>query len=172
MTQKAQMTQIELDRAIDHVAKRLTHVEDDEALAARIVGSLPERRRGSWWLVGPAFAALATIAIVIGAGLFPHRSPNEVAPIPGTPIAIISTPTTVVASMDSEPVRTKRVEPLERVERLEPLVEKPDHEFSLPSLASVAALSMKSLSPDALPEEAALSIAPIVLSDLALDPQR
>ena len=33
-----------LDEAIDLVARRLTRVEDDELLAARIVAALPERR--------------------------------------------------------------------------------------------------------------------------------
>ena len=39
-----------LDEAIDHVAARLTRVEDRRALAARIVDALPERSPWFGWL--------------------------------------------------------------------------------------------------------------------------
>jgi len=160
-----------LDDAIDQVAKQLTHVDEDAALAARIVAALPDRPTWFGWLIGSWTPRFAMIALIIATGVFLNRAPKSVASIPGTLIAGSFAPVTFVASVNPEPPRTMPLEHLERVKPLEPLdVEKPDHQFSLPSLASVAALSMKSLSPDALPEEGALSIAPLAIADLALDP--
>ena len=52
-----------LDRAIDHVAKRLTHVEDDAQFASRIVAALPDRVTWFGWLLHASAPRLAMIGV-------------------------------------------------------------------------------------------------------------
>ena len=56
-----------LDDAIDRVTARMTAVEEDAALAGRIVSSLPER--SVWlpqvWIARLAMGALAALAVVV-----------------------------------------------------------------------------------------------------------
>ena len=56
-----------LDEAIDMIAARMTNVENDAALAARIASALPER--ADWfprvWIARLATGALATLAVIV-----------------------------------------------------------------------------------------------------------
>jgi len=57
-----------LDEAIDLVTARMTKVEEDTALAARIAVALPERRFGLTWIRAgwaPRLAMLALAALAI-----------------------------------------------------------------------------------------------------------
>jgi hypothetical protein len=172
----------DLDEAIDYVAARLTHVEDDAAMASRIVSALPERATWFGWLFHSWAPRLAMIAVVVAAAiLLSQRRPMPIAPaVTQPPVASGSMGPVVglVASIAPAPVRTKLLEPLEPLEPVEPVepVElRSDHEFSLPAIEAVAALEMDSLLPAGLPEDAPLTVAPLAIAELPLTadfPQR
>ena len=70
-----------LDEAIDHVAARLTHIEDNPALTSRIVSSLPERAGWFGWLFHSWAPRLAMIAIVVASGIvWSSRRPEVPSP--------------------------------------------------------------------------------------------
>ena len=69
-----------LDEAIDQVAKRMTHVAEDDSLAARIANALPERSAWSvrWLMPRLAITAgLAALAIAVVLRTFDGRSVLE-----------------------------------------------------------------------------------------------
>jgi hypothetical protein len=164
--QKAQI--LDLDRAIDHVATQLTYVEDDAALAARIVASLPIHPAGFRWFISSWTFRFALIASIVIGSVLLNRSEKTSAPIPASSFAA----TRFVAAVHSEPIRTKPLEHVERLKFVEPVGAKPDHERSLPPLESVAALSVDSVAPPAIPDEAPLTVAPLTIEPLVLDPER
>jgi hypothetical protein len=117
------------DRAIDAVAKGMTHGADDPLLAARIVASLPERTTWpGWWM--PRFAGLAALFVVAASSmLLINRQPA-----PALPALLPATSGFMVAALPSAPAPLGLgTKPLELLEPLEPV--KPDHEYSLPALA-------------------------------------
>jgi hypothetical protein len=59
---------------------------------------------------------------------------------------------------------------LERVEPLEPLEPRGDHEFSLASVDAPKALAIGSVAPDALEDSEALTVPSLVIADLPLTP--
>lgn len=174
--QKAQMAQrsappqvqmgVELDPAIDAVAKQLTRVEDDPHLASRIAMSLPERSAASfgWWAL-----RLAMIAVMIAAGIvWGNRAgsdPRGAEPLAASNVALAPAPL-MAAVAELEPNRTQPVEPLEPLEPLEPAA--PDHEFGLTPVAPPLELGIAALTPRDLPAERPLTIAPLALSELPL----
>jgi hypothetical protein len=156
-----------LDEAIDRVAARLTHVDEDPALASRIVAALPERVSWFGWLFHSWAPRLALIVLVVASGWLWNRgtTPVTTTPLPAVArIQPVAVPTTVVATAERVPNRTKPVEPLVPVEPLEPA----DFEHSLPAIEAVAALSLDFLSPVSLPEDVPLTVAPLAIADLPL----
>lgn len=170
MTQKLS----DLDPAIDVVARRLTHVEDDQLFAAKIVAALPERTTWpGWWMPRLAgLVVLAGAAIVLAAVLTSVRLPFDVS---STNVAtnaqsnMSSNERRTIAERPSDVRRTSverpsdvhrtRVERLQRVDSVEPAA---DHEFSLPSL------DVESLPFLGLPEAASIALAPLAIADLPL----
>jgi hypothetical protein len=63
-----------LDEAIDIVARRLTRVDDDSRLAARIAASLPERRH---WLGGLTWRLAAIALVATASGILLQRSSDR-----------------------------------------------------------------------------------------------
>jgi hypothetical protein len=158
---------LDLDDAIHWVASRMTRVEEDAQFAQRIVSALPERGRSLRWMVAPALASLAIAVLVLRT--FDGGSTQV---LRTEKIASTSVPPSVVASAVVEPSqnRTSVVErsPNRRRTFVEP--SRVDHDRALPPLAAVAALSVDSVEPSSLPDEAPLVIAPLAIADLALDP--
>jgi hypothetical protein len=154
-----------LDNAIDAVAARLTHVEDNDALAAQIIIALPERTSRLRWLI-PQFAAIGAIAIA--ALVWTTRStPPAIARLPAANLAPTTGFANVVAANEPGPaLRTFSLEPLEPVEPLESL--DGDHERSLPAIAAMHLLDFDSLAPVSLPEDARLTLEPLAIADLPL----
>lgn len=167
-TQKAQMAQSDhdrLDRAIDHVAARLTHVEEDDLFAHRIVGALPDRRPVLWilqgWAPRLAVVALASLALTRTVVLQRSddsstkvlRSENATAVFAPYPVAIMAR-TSVERGMNLR--RRTPVEPSsnDRLNRL-------DHEFSLAPIGEPVMLAMSDLTPSAIPASEPLSLAPL-----------
>ena len=148
----------------------MIRVEDNDALATHIINALPERVTWFGWLFHSWAPRLAMIAIVVTAGLvWSNRRSQPMAPaaLPMASAPTVSTPTAlVVAAREVVPNRTKPVEPLELLEPLEPA--RVDHERSLPPIAAVAALDIDSLIPTSLPEDAPLTLQPLVIADLPL----
>ena len=157
-----------LDEAIDIIAARMTRVEEDAALAGRIVSSLPER--SVWlprvWISRFAMGALATLAITVVLRTFDDGS-------------------TDVLRTDSATAAPTSVEPLSH--ELRTLVEPPvivrrttveqasndrrtlsDHEFALPSIPAPEALIVDSMAPELLAAADALELASLVIADLPL----
>lgn len=144
-----------LDDAIDLVAKQMTSVPADDALAARILDSLPPRSTWSLQWLMPRLAVLAMV--VVAATTWTLRETT----VELTPLAASAKPlmTELHAPMKAEPNRTK---PLERLEPVEPLELRRDHDFAL------AALAVDSLDPVPLPDGDSLIVAPLEIADLPL----
>lgn len=163
-------TPLDLDTAIDAVAKRLTHVEHDPHLPVRIASSLPER--SSWflhsWIPRLALtAALAIAATLVVLRPFDGRSTDVLR------TAVVSSP--IIEFAASAPENRTTVERLndrrtavERPENELRTIETPDFERSLPSLSAVASLDFDSVAPVSLPEDAPLTLAPLAIADLPL----
>jgi hypothetical protein len=163
-----------LDHAIDQVAARLTHVDDNAALAARIISALPERVAWFGWLFRSWAPRLALIAVVV-AGIVWGSRVREVSAPDASPIASsqpITTPTVLVASVrEAAPNRTmplellERLEPLEPSERMEPTA---DFERSLAAIAAPESLVLGALAPTVLPASERMIVEPLALTDLPL----
>ena len=157
-----------LDEAIDHVVTRLVRVEDNDALVTHIINALPERERWFGWLFHSWAPRLAMVAIVVVAGIvWGNRKPAtpQIGPLAST--LTTTQPAAFVASVrEAAPNRTMPVEPVERLEPLEP--SRIDFDRSLPAIAAVAALNFDSLAPDALPASEGLILESLVIADLPL----
>ena len=156
---------VDLDDAIDRVAKRLTHVEDDAVFASRVIASLPERATWFGWLTHSWAPRLAMIAIVaVAAMLWNGRRTTE---LPAVEIAA-NAPPSVPLPGAVEPVVPVRTKPVERVELVEPLEPRSDFDRSLPAVASPVAIDVASLTTGGLPAEDSLSLPSLVVADLPL----
>ena len=164
------MKRDQLDHAIDQVAARLTHVDEDDTLAARISSSLPERRGGLTWLLAGwaprlAMLALAAFAVTVVLRTFDDRSTEVLRS------AVLSSPAMQPAAVtehrtDVEPAQIVRRTVVERSQNDRRTIQ--DFERSLAAVAAPDALILESLSPESLPAEDALAIAPLAIADLAL----
>lgn len=164
------MSRVDLDQAIDRVAKRLTHVGDDPHFSERVVTALPGQATWFGWLTQSWAPRLAMVAIVAGTAAFWNaRHVTEVTPAqpPLASVAYVDWSQLVGAAVAREPLALVRTMPLERLEPLEPLA-RLDHERSLPSIEAPSAVEIAALSAGDLPAESALSLAPIVITDLPL----
>ena len=134
-----------LDEAIDHVAKRLTHVDADAQFASRIVAALPERVTWFGWLTHSWAPRLAMMAIVAGALIFANaRRTTEVAPS-ARPLASVANSNwpQLVASINPAPgtIGTSGAKPLEPVEPVEPL----EPFLGLPSVTAPSSVAIEPL---------------------------
>ena len=174
----------QLDDAIDHLVARMVRVEEDDTLASRIVSALPERNTWFGWLSHSWAPRLAMIAMVVAAGLvWGNRGQLENTPI--EPPLASAQPTTALAPLvasvrEAEPNRTMRSESAfarhnsselrrdKRLEPVEPMELVSDFERSLDAIAAPDALVLQSLAPPSLPEDAPLTLEPLVIADLPL----
>ena len=130
-----------LDEAIDHVAQRLTSVDEDAQFASRIIAALPERMTWFGWLTHAWAPRLAMMAIVAGTLAFwSTRHTTEVAPAvpPLASVANTNWPQLALAAREREPLVPNRTKPLEPLEPLEPFED-------LPSLSVEGALVVPAL---------------------------
>lgn len=164
----------DLDRAIDHVAARLTHVEDDAQFASRIVAALPERLTWFGWLMQSWAPRLAMTAIIAGSlVLWASRRTTDITPT-AQPLASVSDTSwpQLVAAISPEPrirgaigaAGPVRTQPLERLERTEPL----EAFDGLPPVAAPKALAVVDIAPEAIGVEAALRVPSLSVADLPL----
>lgn len=164
---------LRLDDAIDRVAARITSVEEDDALAARIASSLPERSQWSLHWLMPRLAIAAALAIgmtLVVLQTFDEGSPTVLrSENTGSrivePRSIVEPPSNDRRTSVERPLRVRRttVEPSSNDPRTEG-----DHEYSLAAIAAPEALGVGSLARDALPADDGLAIAPLVIADLPL----
>jgi len=158
------------DEAIDIVAARMTNVEKDAALAARIANALPER--SNWfprvWMTRLALGALATLAVVVVLRPFDGGS-TKVLRTEGAnaALAILEFPSNDRRTLvePSVIVRRTTVEPSSNDRRT---ISEGDHEFSLAPIDAPGALSLTALTPSQLALEPALMLAPLEIADLSL----
>ncbi len=175
-----------LDDAIDRVTARMTVVEEDAGLAGRIVSSLPER--SVWlpqvWIARFAFGALAalTVAVVLrpfddgATGVGPakagHHGDNATAAEPGHHSDSATAPEPGHRTAGIGPAKaghhSASVESAFRRTGSGTMVDRPDHEFSLPAIEAVAALAVEALTPTELASEPAVELEPLVIADLPL----
>ena len=172
-----------LDDQIDRVAARLTQVDDDPMLAARIVAALPDRSPWRGWLLtswAPRLAALALI--VIGALVWSRAS---VTPATDAPLTVANAPLAPAGKAhpdgkglaDGNQLPDGNLPPgrnLPRGGHLLPPDENliaasnADLEFGLPAIAAVAALDVDALAPADLPEDGPLTIESLEIEALPL----
>jgi hypothetical protein len=160
-----------LDDAIDAFAARMTRVEENDAFAARVLASLPDR---SPWILHSWIPRLAITAGLAGITIVVVLQPFSVRSTTVLRSAVLSSPSVELAIAALE-YRTT-VEPPSIVRRT--FVERPqndrrtsdvaDFERSLPALGAVTALVFDSLAPVSLPEDAALTLLPLATEDLPL----
>jgi hypothetical protein len=156
-----------LDEAIDRVAKRLTQVEEDSQLAARIAAALPDRFTWFGWLTDAWAPRLAVLGITVGAlGLWSVRHTSEVMPAaqPLASRAAWNWSELGASAVEREPIATNGMASLERSVPTVPV----EPFTGLPPVKAPASVEIASLAPSRLPAEQALSIEPLVIADLPL----
>ncbi len=151
-----------LDHAIDHVTARLVHVADDDEMAMRIVDVLPGRSRFGWLV--PQLAALTAVAAAAIVWTTRPAPAPVVAELPSSyAIGLVALSSTVAAREPGTAGRTVPVEPVERLELLEPL----EGERSLPSLM-VSDVTPRELPVAPALELESIGVASIEVADLKL----
>lgn len=152
---------LDIDQAVDRVAKQMTRIEESPAFAERIVASLPDRAWSPHGLLQSWVPRLAVVAVAIASALFTGRASRPDVPpvLRANLVGGVSALRASVAPFAPGPHGTPPVEPLERLERLQP---RADHEFSLPSL------DVESLPVLSRPGEASIDLAPLAITDLPL----
>jgi hypothetical protein len=166
-----------IDEAIDSVAARMTHVTEDAALASRIAEALPERSGWSLGWLMPRLAIMAAIAI--GTSLVVLRMLDD----GSTSVPRVeqpSAPTVARSSIAERPSIDRRatVAPPAVVRRTIPevsssdrtptTIDVPDFDRSLRALDAASVLTLESLAPVTLPEDAPLTLSPLAIADLPL----
>ncbi len=157
-----------LDDAIDRIAARMTNVEDDAALAGRIVAALPERSARSWRWLMPRLAVGTFAALTVAVVLRPfYDGSTDVLRTEGAnvPLAIAEPASNDRRTIVEPPVIVRRT-PVEHPSNDRRTIS--DHEFSLPSIPAPEALIVDSMAPEALAGADALELASLVIADLPL----
>jgi hypothetical protein len=173
--QKAQMAQSEerhrLDDAIDAIAARLTHVDDDPAMVSQIVNALPERATWFGWLFHSWAPRLAVGVLAVGASFIVLRTSDErstdVLRAEATSAPMVELRAAVEPTVVERPLAVHRAI-VERPQNDRGTIDAPDFDRSLPAMSAVAALELDSLAPRSLPEDAPLTLAPLAIADLPL----
>lgn len=156
-----------LDDAIDSVAARLTKVTDDDALATRILASLPDR---SLWFLHSWIPRLAITAMLAAAVSLVVLRTFE-----GRSTGVLRTESSSApfvafrAAVERTTVEPKLIVHRTSVERLSnDRRTSADHEHSLLALAPPAVLSLKAVAPSELPGQGLLTVEPLAIADLPL----
>lgn len=172
----------DLDEAIDRVAAKMVAADADAGVLHRVLAQLPERAATPWFLRWPVQAAAAA-AIVLVAFLFarPSRELVSIATPPLAERAVVTEPRPIVVppQLAAAPVPVPRSLLLQRFGRQalipdlrSPLPDpRPDHARSLPPVDAIGALELVQIAPPAMELEATAVMEPLVLPELALDPQ-
>ena len=170
------MTRDQLDQAIDHVAARLTHVTHDEALARRIIETLPERSGWSLHWLMPRLAITAVLAIgvsLVVLRMFDERSTNVQTGVQTNVQTNVQTdvPTHALSNDRLNARPNGRMNDRLNVRlnvRLNDRLEVPDFDRSLEALDALGALSLASVAPSVLLEDALLTLPQLAIEELPL----
>lgn len=168
--QKAQLPQLaehdRVDAAIDQVTARMVQVRDDEDLALRIAGALPERSSRFGWLV-PQCAAIVAFAIAAVVWTMRDIATPSLLPLPSSDVvAVMAVPHTAPAVKPGTALRTLPLEPLEPLEPMELL--EPDFERSLSPIEGMKALSVADAATHPIDPLAPIGIASMEIADLKM----
>ena len=155
-----------LDEAIDQVAKRLTHVDDDAQFTSRVVAALPGRLTWFGWLTHSWAPRLAMMAIVAGSLLFWSARRTTEVPPSASPLASVSNTNwpQLVAVAVRRPVALLGTAPQQHGAALEDV--EPFH--GIPSVEAPVSVDIAALDTSALPTTDSLVVAPLVVADLPL----
>lgn len=168
----------ELDEAIDRVAAKLVAVDEDAAVLRRVMARLPERKATPWFMAKPVQLAAAT-ALVIIAFVFARPS-HELVSIAALPLAeraavIEPRPVEVSPQLVAAPIPDPRFHLRQGSggqARLPAMsIDRSDHERSLPPVDAAEAIELVGIATPSIDVESATAIEPIVLTELALEPQ-
>ena len=164
-----------LDAAIDAIAARLTEVTDNDGFALQIANALPER---SMWL-GFGWTSrlgMVAIALAVTVGVVLRTSDDRSTKVLRTEVP--SSPTVARGTIVERPprdrgtivetpliVRRTAAEPPSNDRRT---ADVPDFDRSLPALEAASMLTLESLAPVTLAEDAPLTVLPLAIADLPL----
>ena len=152
-----------LDSAIDQVAARIVQVRDDEELALRIAGALPERSSHFRWLL-PQLAAVAAFAIAAMVWTTRDTATPSLLPLTAV-VAVMAVPNSVAAV---PPGTASKAKPSEPVRPLDSLPREGDFDRSLAPIEAMNALVVSDLEAQELPAASPLVLPPIAIADLPL----
>lgn len=167
----------ELDQAIDRVAAKLVAAPGGGDFLQQVIARLPEREATSWFLT-MRVQLIAAAAIVLVAFLYarpsregapvevpefaavapvfsPIPDPGSLIPDPRSPIPVVTSTATRRPGLGHRPVA----------------VDRPDHERSLAPVDAIEAIELTEIAAPALAIDAPATLQPLVLTDLALDPE-
>ena len=96
-----------------------------------------------------------------------NRAVTPTREVPLEFVATTAVRTTLPVSVEPEPNRTTPLEHLERLEPVEPMAS-PDHEFSLPAIATAAAVNLDTLTEANLAVDVPLRVESLEIADLPL----
>lgn len=158
----------DLDEAIDRVAAKMVAIDDDAGLLQAAIARLPDRESRSWFLRMPV-QATAAAALVLAAFLWARPIDRPALPIAIAPIQA-SAPPVVAARMVVPATRRPDVripDPGPRIAAV--AVDRPDHERSLAPVDPIEAIELGGIATPSIDLESPAAIAPLVLTELALD---
>ena len=174
------MTRDQLDDAIDAVAARLTHVDDNDGLSTRILESLPDRSRWNLHWLMPRLVMTTAVGMAVALVVlrtFDGRSTDVLRTFDerSTDVlrsAVLSLPTVELATAAPEHrtivelpliVRRTTVERSSNDRRTTA-----DFDRSLAAIASPLPLALGAVEPSDLPGQTPLIVAPLAIADLPL----
>ncbi len=174
------MTRDRLDDAIDIVAARLTTVAHDEEFAQRITSRLPDR--SGWSLRGlvlrGALGAIVLAFVLTGVRrTFDERSTDVRRPFDNRSTTVrqpFDDRSTIVQSnvrvnaSSNDRVNASSNDRKNALSNDRENARSNDFERSLPALPAASALSLESLAPVSLTEDAPLTLVPLAIADLPL----
>ncbi len=168
----------DLDEAIDRVAAKMVAIDDDAGLLQAAITRLPDRESRPWFLRMPV-QATAAAALVLTAFLWARPIDRPALPIAIAPIQA-SAPPVVAARMVVPATRRPDVRIPDPGPHLRqgyggqarlPAVstDRPDHERSLAPVAPIDAIELGGIATPSIDLASPAAIAPLVLTELALD---
>lgn len=166
----------DLDELIDRVAAKMVAVDADAGTLRRVLTQLPERVTTPWFLsVRVQLAAAAVMVVVAFLYARPSRKMTSIAALPVAEPAVVAglRPVEVSPQLVAVPIPDPRLrQGYGGPARMSAgTVERPDHERSLPPVSAVEALELDGIAPSPIDVESAAAIAPLVLTELALEPE-
>jgi hypothetical protein len=166
-----------VDEAIDRVAAKMVAMDEADILPA-VMARLPARAATPWFMAMPVQLAAAAALVVIA---FLSARPSREVKLPES-LPVMGQTSIEWPSLDATPALVAALTPDPRspIPDSRPLLRQgfggqapipEDHEFGLAPVPAIHALELDEIAPAAMELDAASSLAPLVLADLALDTQ-